>query len=140
MGLFQHATQDFLRTLVGFKVLQVQRVGLVGLHGVKRPQNQTFHLQLVDAVQLRLNAWTKVKRAERKSDEMLTSEVTDFCQLERQSRRIQYLLSTRGCEQFLPTLHRPRQQAHDPAGIRAAIAAKTCDNLPNCKREITDDP
>lgn len=63
--LFQQAAQFFRCPLLWVNLLEVQSVELVGLDSVKRTENQTFHLQLVDAVQLCLNAWTKTERMER---------------------------------------------------------------------------
>lgn len=52
VSLPQHAKQGLLCPLPRVNLLKVQSAGLVGLDDVKGPKNQTFHLQLVDAVQL----------------------------------------------------------------------------------------
>lgn len=55
MGLFQHSAQSCRISLSRGDLFKVQGVHLVFLDGVKRTQNQAFHLQLVDLVQLSLN-------------------------------------------------------------------------------------
>lgn len=55
MGLLQHSSQVLLPSLCRVDLVKKQGVWFVGLDGVKRAQNQAFHLQLIYFIQLCFN-------------------------------------------------------------------------------------
>lgn len=55
LSLLNHADKGFFISLGRIDLLQIKSFGFVSLDSVKRPKNQTLHLQLVYVVQLGFN-------------------------------------------------------------------------------------
>lgn len=61
MGLVKCFNQGFLCSMGRVDLFQIEGARLVGLDSVKRPEDQAFHLQLIDIVQLCLNTYNEIK-------------------------------------------------------------------------------